>query len=170
MLKWIAVKVVITCISKHFSMYDIFRTTHRLTMIFSSKCRKSVIWQVLNTFRTIEYSTGPMRTHKETTNSTAKFGSKMAELKTPKIAHETKNWIFSKSKISIHQSNHAKRNIKLMLFWPSKHFRTTCVVPAIIQNFRFLPSQNTLPVRSLTERWFGRAKSEILQLSQRRRK
>ena len=118
MLKWTAVKVVITCISKHFSMYDIFRTTHRLTMIFSSKCRLNVIWQVLNTFRTIEYSTGPMRTHKEATNSTAKFGSKMAELKTPKIAHETKNWIFSKSKISIHQSNHVKRYIKSMIFRP----------------------------------------------------
>ena len=97
---------------------DIFRITHRITMIFSSKCRLKVIWQVLNTFRTIEYSTGPMRTHKETTNSTSKFGSKMAELEPPKIAHETKNWIFSKSEISIHQSNHGKRNIKSIIFCP----------------------------------------------------
>ena len=90
------------------SNVHIFRTMHHIVMIFSSKCRLQVTWQMLNTFGTVEYSTGPMRTHKETTNSTAKFGSKMAELKTPKIAHETKNWIFSKSKISIHQSNHGK--------------------------------------------------------------
>ena len=74
----------------------IFRTTHRIIMIFSSKCRVKVIEQILNTFGTVEYSTGPMRTHKETTNSTAKFGSKVAELKAPKIAHETKNLNFFK--------------------------------------------------------------------------
>ena len=44
----------------------------------------------------------------------------------------TQKSIFSKSKISIPQSNHGKRNIKLMLVRPQKRFRTTCGVSEII--------------------------------------
>merc|ERR1712025_1362002 len=37
---------------------------------------------------------------------------------TPKSLHDPKNQFFSKSEISIPQSNHGKRNIKLMLVRP----------------------------------------------------
>ena len=47
----------------------IFRTTHRILMIFSSKCRLKVIEQILSTFGTVEYSTGPMWTPKGSINS-----------------------------------------------------------------------------------------------------
>ena len=50
------------------SNVHIFRTMHRIAMIFSSKCKLQVTWQMLSTFGTVEYSTGPTRTHKESTN------------------------------------------------------------------------------------------------------
>ena len=53
-----------------------------------------------------------------------KFWPQIAGRKRKKIAHQTKNWIFSKSKISIHQSNHGKRNIKQVLVWPYMLRRT----------------------------------------------
>ena len=53
-------------------------------------------------------------------------------LRTPQNRPWPKKSIFSKSEISIPQSNHGKRNIKLMLVRPKKHFRTTCRVPEII--------------------------------------
>ena len=152
------------------SNVHIFRTMHRIVMIFSSKCRLQVTWQMLSTFGTVEYSTGPMRTHKETTNSTSKFGSKMAELKTPKIAHETKNWIFSKSKISIHQSNHVKRNIKPMLVRPQKRFRTTCGVFEIVAKIWLFALPRHLSVGFSTVKFWGGQKSKFLQVSQRPRK
>ena len=39
---------------------------------------------------------------------------------------------FLKSEISLSQSNHDKRNIKLMLVRPQKRFRTTCSISEII--------------------------------------
>ena len=68
MLRLYPVKGVITSLSKLFSIHDIFRTTKRIVLIFSSKCRLKVIWQILSTFGTVEYSTGSMITHKEPTN------------------------------------------------------------------------------------------------------
>ena len=55
----------------------IFRTTDRIMMIFSSKCRLKAIWQILSTFGTVEYSTGPMRTPKGLTHYTSNFDPKL---------------------------------------------------------------------------------------------
>ena len=52
--------------------------------------------------------------------------------KCQKLLMSQKNGFFSKSKISIHQSNHVKRNFKLMLVRPPKRFTTTCDVSEII--------------------------------------
>ena len=81
-----------------------------------------------------------------------------------------KKSIFSKSKISIHQSNHGKRNIKPMLFRAEKRFRTTCGVSEIIAKFRILPSQITFLWDFSREVYFGRAKIENFELSQGQRK
>ena len=50
------------------SNVHIFRTMHRIVMIFSSKFTLQVNWQMLSTFGTVEYSTGPMRTPKGSTS------------------------------------------------------------------------------------------------------
>ena len=72
----------------------IFRTTHRIVMIFSSKCRWKVIWQILSTIRTVEYSTGPMRTLKEPIYWASNLAPKLMVWKHQKLLVEQKNWIF----------------------------------------------------------------------------
>ena len=76
------------------SNVHIFRTMHRIVMIFSSKCTLQVTWQMLSTFGTVEYSTGPMRTHKEPTNWTWKFDQKLLGWKHQKLLVGQKNWFF----------------------------------------------------------------------------
>ena len=56
-------------------------------------------------------------------------------LKTPKMAIEAKNAIFSKLKIMIPQSNLGKRKVKQMLVRPSKGLATTTAVFEKIRNF-----------------------------------
>ena len=70
-----------------------------------------------------------------------------------------KKAIFSKSKISIHQSNHWKRNIKSMLVRSHKRFRTTWGVSEIMMKFQFLPSTNIFLWDFPREVFFGRAKN-----------
>ena len=67
------------------SNVHIFRTMHHIVMIFSSKCRLQVTWQMLSTFGTVEYSTGPMRTHKDPIKLSFKFDPKIVGLKTHKL-------------------------------------------------------------------------------------
>ena len=63
----------------------IFITTDRIMMIFLSKCRLKVIWQILSTFGTVEYSTGPMWTPKWAINSTSNFDPKLLSWKRKKL-------------------------------------------------------------------------------------
>ena len=63
------------------------------------------------------------------------------ELKTLKIAPESKNAIFSKSEIMIPQSNLGKRKVKLMLVRPQKGFTTTTAVSEKISDFGFFSSK-----------------------------
>ena len=74
----------------------IFRTTHRILMIFSSKCRLKVIEQILSTFGTVEYSTGPMWTPKGSINSTSNFD--------PKLLGEKGKKLLMRQKIEFFQS------------------------------------------------------------------
>ena len=67
------------------SNVHIFRTMHRIVMIFSSKCKLQVTWQMLSTFGTVEYSTGPMRTHKEPTNWASNLDPKLLGWKRQKL-------------------------------------------------------------------------------------
>ena len=67
------------------SNVHIFRTMHRIVMIFSSKCRLQITWQILSAFGTVEYSTGPMRTHKEPTNWASNLAPKLPGWKRQKL-------------------------------------------------------------------------------------
>ena len=55
----------------------------------------------------------------------------------PKIASESKNSIFSKSKIMIPQSDWGKRNVKLMLVRPKKDFTIIWALHEKNSTFRF---------------------------------
>ena len=70
-----------------------------------------------------------------------------------------KKSIFSKCKISIHQSNHGKTNIKPMLVRAYKRFRATWGVCKIIVKFQFLPFTNIFLWDFPREMFFGRAKN-----------
>ena len=97
-------------------------------------------------------------------NLNIKIWSQITGLKPPKIAHETKNWIFSKSMISIHQSNHAKRNIKLMLVRPWNRFRASCDVPEMMTKNLFFALPKHASAGITAETRSGRANIEIFAI------
>ena len=85
-------------------------------------------------------------------------------LGTPQNGPWAKKTIFSKSEISSPQSNHGKRNIKLMLVRPQKRFRTTCGVSEIIAKIWIFALQLHVSARIAAETCSGRAKIQILAI------
>ena len=137
----------------------IFRTTHRNVMIFSSKCRWKVIWQILSTCGTVEYSTGPMRTHKEPTNWTWKFDQKLLGWKHQKLLVGQKNDFFKVQDIDTPIQPRKKKHqtsISLTLKTFQDHLRwlwDNC------KTFDFFPAKNPSRGKSLRkESWEGKTR------------
>ena len=90
-------------------------------------------------------------------------------MKSPKIAPESKNAIFSKSEIMLPRSNLGKRKVKLMLVRPQKGFTTTTAVSEKISNFDFLVSSLPLSWAFVQKCHFRAKKIQNLRFYQKPR-
>ena len=162
MLRWVAVNGGVNLHPPKNAVFfggdwcqNIFVTTYPMDL--------KIFWDIFTIFEVLKNFLGSCRNfyHPVLNPQTRSFLCKCAFLgaENDKNGSWDKKSIFSKSKISIHQSNHGKRNIKPMLVRAYKRFRATWGVCKIIVKFQFLPSINFFLWDFPREVFFGRAKN-----------